>query len=178
MTENSVVSYRPVRGFPGYRVGDDGSIWGCRRSGSGFGTFGQWRKIKPLVASRTGHCSVGLCRNSRVERRSVHRLVLEAFVGACPEGMQCCHNDGDARNNRVENLRWDTHLANQQDKKKHGTNLAGTRNPNAKLDEDRVRRIKSLLKLGWNYREIGEHVGIDKTVVGKIKRGVAWSHIQ
>lgn len=25
----STVTYRPINGFPGYRVGDDGSVWSC-----------------------------------------------------------------------------------------------------------------------------------------------------
>ena len=38
----------------------------------------------------------------------VHRLVLEAFVGNCPEGMECDHIDRNRSNNRIENLRWIT----------------------------------------------------------------------
>jgi HNH endonuclease/NUMOD4 motif len=51
----------------------------------------------------------------------MHRLVLEAFVGPCPRGMQCCHKDGNRANNKLENLRWDTQKKNEQDKKCHGT---------------------------------------------------------
>jgi hypothetical protein len=55
----------------------------------------------------------------------VHRLMLETFVGPCPDGMEACHHDDDRRNNRLANLRWDTRRANQQDKLRNG------RNPNA-----------------------------------------------
>ncbi|AXF51648.1 HNH endonuclease [Mycobacterium phage Constella] len=50
----------------------------------------------------------------------VHRLVLEAFVGPPPEGMVACHNNGDALDNRVENLRWDTQAENNRDIVRHG----------------------------------------------------------
>lgn len=53
--------------------------------------------------------------------RYVHRLVLEAFVGPCPPGMETCHNNGDRFDNRLENLRWDTPSNNGRDKAKHGT---------------------------------------------------------
>lgn len=53
--------------------------------------------------------------------RLVHRLVLEAFVGPCPEGMEGCHGDGDPTNNSLGNLRWDTATSNQLDKVRHGT---------------------------------------------------------
>jgi hypothetical protein len=50
----------------------------------------------------------------------VHRVVLETFVGPCPDGMECCHNDDVKTNNRLDNLRWDTHDANVADKVKNG----------------------------------------------------------
>lgn len=51
----------------------------------------------------------------------VHPLVAKAFFGTAPAGMECCHNDGDPTNNRIENLRWDTHSENNRDKRRHGT---------------------------------------------------------
>jgi hypothetical protein len=60
-------------------------------------------------------------RRDRLTSARVHRLVLEAFVGPCPEGMVGCHNDGDPLNNRLDNLRWDTPSNNERDKWVHGT---------------------------------------------------------
>ena len=52
----------------------------------------------------------------------VHRLVLEAFVGPCPEGQEARHLDGDRLNNALENLAWGTRSENAQDRTVHGTN--------------------------------------------------------
>lgn len=49
-------------------------------------------------------------------------LVLEAFVSPRPDGLHCCHNDGDYHNNILNNLRWDTSYSNMQDKIEHGNN--------------------------------------------------------
>lgn len=38
----------------------------------------------------------------------VATLVLETFVGPCPEGMKAIHINGDAEDNRLENLKWGT----------------------------------------------------------------------
>ena len=50
----------------------------------------------------------------------VHRLILLTFHGEQPDGMEACHNDGDRRNNRADNRRWDTHSNNNRDIHKHG----------------------------------------------------------
>jgi hypothetical protein len=66
-----------------------------------------------------GRCRVRLRKDGSVKMHSVHRLVLEAFVGPCPDGMEGCH--GNFRNNALSNLRWDTKSANQFDSVRHGT---------------------------------------------------------
>jgi hypothetical protein len=50
----------------------------------------------------------------------VHRLVLLAFVGPCPKGMEACHWDDNPGNNHLSNLRWDTSLANKRDMARNG----------------------------------------------------------
>lgn len=79
---------------------------------------------KPLktYVTKTGRIRVGLYVGGTRKQVYVHRLVAEAFIGPCPQGMECCHNDGNPKNNHVENLRWDTKSSNQRDKEKHGTN--------------------------------------------------------
>jgi hypothetical protein len=62
----------------------------------------------------------------------VHVLVLEAFVGPRPPGMQCCHNNGIPDDNRLINLRWDTPKNNVHDRRFHGTYQYGEKNPNYK----------------------------------------------
>lgn len=76
-----------------------------------------------IVAPSEGFTDRRGYRLASVRGRNVlaHRLVLEAFVGPCPEGMQACHNDGDRMNTRVGNLRWDTPKANSADRWRHGT---------------------------------------------------------
>ena len=70
-----------------------------------------------------GHRFVTLTINAKMEYRLVHRLVLEAFVGPCPTGMESCHfPDRNPANNKLDNLRWATHAENENDKIVHGTN--------------------------------------------------------
>lgn len=83
---------------------------------------GKFLKFQPQFVNDRIEClHVKLSSCGSVITKKVHRLVLEAFVGNCPEGYESCHNDGDASNNKVENLRWDTHEHNMMDKRHHGT---------------------------------------------------------
>ncbi|WP_354002522.1 NUMOD4 motif-containing HNH endonuclease [Agromyces larvae] len=109
--------WRAIPSAPDYEVSNLGAV---RRLTPGPGAvvgaiLRPWKK-------NTGHLIVGLQVDGRPRRLGVHRLVLEAFVGPCPEGMEGCHNDGDPTNNRVGNLRWDTSSANSRDMVRHGRN--------------------------------------------------------
>lgn len=62
-----------------------------------------------------GRHRIKLSGEGRSERRHVHRVVLEAFVGPCPDGFESCHWNDDPGDNRLINLRWDTKTANSLD---------------------------------------------------------------
>jgi hypothetical protein len=51
----------------------------------------------------------------RIERCYVHDLVLLAFVGPKPEGLEVCHGNDVKADNRLQNLRYDTRSANAQE---------------------------------------------------------------
>ena len=100
--------WRDIDGHEGlYQVSNTGKVKSLRSG-----------KILKTYSDKWGYRRVHLGRRERGLR--VHRLVLEAFVGPCPPGMECCHNDGNNTNNRAENLRWDTKKSNRQDRIKHG----------------------------------------------------------
>ena len=68
-----------------------------------------------------GYKFLALHDGKRSKSHRVHRLVLEAFIGPCPKGMECRHLDGNGSNNRLENLKWGTIEENWEDKRRHGT---------------------------------------------------------
>jgi hypothetical protein len=91
------------------------------------GQFYEGRLLKPHNSK--GYKIVRLGYEKQKITVGVHRLVLMAFVGDCPEGMECCHNNGISDDNRIENLRWDTHKNNNKDRKRHGTYKTGKEHP-------------------------------------------------
>jgi len=172
------VTFKDIEGYPGYCVGDDGSIWSRRRPGPTTDLDSAWRRLKPATQrNRAGHKYVSFRLNGRLASRFVHRLVLEAFVGSAPEGMECCHNNGDPSDNRLENLRWDTRLANRADAITHGTQVRGSRQGRSKLTEELVREIVRLHQIGCLGTEIAVRIGVSKSSVNLILVGKTWRHV-
>jgi hypothetical protein len=108
---------REIPRFPGYFAGTDGSIWTSKMKG-GNREPGRRGPLKPLrIALARGYCQVAFCVDGKTVVEQVHQIILETFVGPKPDGMESCHYpDPDRTNNRIENLRWDTHAENAKDK--------------------------------------------------------------
>lgn len=175
------IEYKPVTGFPGYRVGSDGSVWTA------------WtRHVKPMVVvfivdrwkrlktrgDHHGKCRVGLYREGRSHSTFVHRLVLYEFVGECPIGMVACHNDGDGTNNAVSNLRWDTPAGNEADKVAHGTKTEGEKVGTSVLTEDNVRSMRRLRDEGESIRSLARKFGVHQKTAQSVIHNRTWKHLK
>ncbi|MCG7596363.1 NUMOD4 motif-containing HNH endonuclease [Mycobacterium sp. PSTR-4-N] len=116
--------WAPIAGFVGsYEVSTIGRVRSLDRvirDSAGRNCFRKGRVLKPSRAGAPGkdYPSVALGKGNH---RTIHRLVLETFVGPCPDGTEACHNNGDRFDNRLDNLRWDTPSNNNRDKRSHGT---------------------------------------------------------
>src|SRR5215471_1608313 len=101
------VEYRLLQDHPGYSVGSDGSVWSCLRHG---GRGPGWFRLRQSTSKGYRHVVLNNCHPRRCV--FVHRLILEAFVGPCPKGMEARHLNGDRQDNRLVNLAWGTRLEN------------------------------------------------------------------
>lgn len=116
----------PVVEYEGcYEVSDQGrvrSLGRMVRNSRG----GGMRRISSRILAQAydGHkrSQVCLSKDGKAKVRLVHQLVLEAFCGPRPLGMECCHWNDDPSDNRLDNLRWDTHSANNLDAVRNGRN--------------------------------------------------------
>ena len=108
--------WRKVPGWPGYKI----SSHGRARSVPRVLADGRWHggSLLQPAPDGDGYLQVTLSDGPRTRRAGVHTLVLEAFTGPRPDGMEGCHGNGDHQDNWLSNLRWDTHLENERDKKK------------------------------------------------------------
>lgn len=172
------VEYREIVGFPGYRVGSDGSVWSCKERGP-LGTLGdKWRRLKEKPYGQRGqYLRVQLSRENRLYYWSVHVLVLTVFVGPRPEGMQGCHRDGNPHNNALSNLRWGTRSENECDKVAHGTSNRGSRQGSAKLKEADIPEIRRLLSEGVSQTEVARRFNVGRGAISQISINRTWSHV-
>lgn len=150
--------WRPVPGHDGYLASDQGRVyslsrWIHRSRGIPF-----WKKGRLLKQSLgPPHCpylNVG-------SRRSVHRLVLLAFVGVPPKGWWCDHLNGDKTDNRLCNLEWVTAAENN-------------RRARAKLTKDDVRMIRRSTKKGT---ELAALLGVSTSHISGIRHNRKWRDV-
>lgn len=98
----------------------------------------------------------------------IGRLVLLAFAGPPPDGMEMCHNDGDSFNDRFDNLRWDTHAANVRDVSRHGRRC-GT---GPKLDWEEVYAIRTQFASGeHSRRELAREFKVSRPLIYQVLTG-------
>jgi hypothetical protein len=178
--EHPIETWRDVPDFPGYQVSDIGHVRSCRLPGpnrrGGAIAKGCWRML--TLGNKREYSSVQIkSENGKNCNRSVHRLVLEAFVGPRPEGMECRHLDGDPSNNRLGNLQWGTPKENRQDMRVHQTTNRGERNGNARLCATQVREVYRRWRNGETPAKIARSLKISSGAIEGIVRHKTWRHI-
>ena len=103
--------WKPIPGHPGYEVSNLGKVRSYCAKGRGKRLLDVPHILKPAI-SKNGYHGVGLGEG---QFKRVHYLVLLAFVGPRPEGLNALHNDDDKSNNRLDNLRYGTQQDNMDD---------------------------------------------------------------
>jgi hypothetical protein len=172
-----IEQWKDIPGFEGqYRVSTLGRIssYGRRvQSRSGTRVFAG-RILTPIKTDR-GYMMVNLSVNRQRKQMPVHRAVLLAWCGIPDAGMQACHNNGVADDNRLENLRWDTPKNNIADRETHGTKLIGERNPLARLTEEMVRYIRASDR---PLKDVANELGVPYSTAKKAKYRKTWAHVR
>jgi hypothetical protein len=184
--------WKAVIGFEGwYEVSTQGRVRSLERTveqGAPYMASGkkllrlQGTILKPYNASRYGHKNVRLYMRKEGKRgfkdSGVHRLVLEAFVGPPPEGMECRHLNGNASDNRLDNLAWGTHQQNMDDREGHCRHQKGSMTERAKLTEADIPYIRSRKSKEWGaMSRVAREFGVDAATIRDIWIGKTWKHV-
>lgn len=158
---NSITSeaWMDIPGFPRCQASDLGNIRDFWVAVYGYGgpilePSDEPRPVLPTLSSRGYHCVQLRDEEGKWRGRQVHRLVLEAFAGPCPEGHVGCHRDDVRTHNGLSNLYWGTPTQNALDKSNNGKHWA------SKMTPEQVAEAMSLRKQGWSFVAIGKRYGV------------------
>lgn len=105
-----------------------------------------------------------------------HRFSYENFIGPIPDGMFVCHKHESLGRHNVnpEHLFLGDHADNMRDAAKKGRTLVGSRNPQAKLNDEAAIAI---LESSSTLEDLAANHRISVTSASKIVRGHGWRHL-
>lgn len=116
--------WRSIPGYVGsYEVSDMGRVRSLdRRVLNRYGTSSLvcGRALRTYTTSQ-GYLRINLALGNQKRNFFVHALVLAAFVGPRPDGLQIRHLDGNPLNNTLQNLAYGSASENTRDAVRHGT---------------------------------------------------------
>jgi hypothetical protein len=171
--------WRAIPGWEGfYEVSDQGRVRSLDRWVNC--SHGVKRHRGRVLSPRKhpgGYTAVQLSREGVTTQWLVHRLVMLAFEGPCPEGLEVAHQDGIKTDNRLSRLRYDTPRGNNADKIEHGTHREGERMHHAKLTPDNVREVMANSPSTEAARALAEKFDYDSGNIWKIWRGETWRSV-
>lgn len=156
------VEWRVIPSFDTHEVSDTGRVrWRLpddRPSRPG-------RRVSEISVYQkdSGYMVVSLCADGIRRTFRVQRLVMEAFVGRCREGIEVNHKDSDRTNNRLGNLEYTTRLENERHKLRKG------RGQFRLCDRD-VEEIRELAPHVF-HRELAQAYSVTRRHVAAIAQG-------
>lgn len=158
--------WRPVVGFDRYEVSNMGRV----RS-----LFTRAPRMMVGRVTKWGYREITL---TYAPKKTVHKLigalVLRAFVGPRPTGLEVAHDNGKASDDRLSNLAYKTKIQNAADRERHGKTVRGAQNGGAILTVSEVRRIR---KMPGECSAIAPLFGVSRSAIHSIKTRKSWTNI-
>lgn len=149
--------WKDIPGYEGrYRVSDLGRVFSHITN----------RILKPATGAKNKYLRVMLgAGNSQY----IHSLVLLAFVGPCPDGMEARHLNDNKLDCRLANLEYGTRGQNNIDRKYNTKAIRFT------LEE--IQQIKGFLELGYTGTFLAKWFNASHSQIYAIKNGKIHSDV-
>ena len=138
-----------IKDFNGYKISPEGIVY------SDISNMELKHSLRP-----NGYLFVTLYKDKIPYRKTIHRLVAEAYIPNPENKPQVNHKDGDKKNNKVENLEWVTQSENELHKY-HVLNVNGS-------FLGRKHAVKSKLKMSqWqqSHKRLGKDNPMSKPIL-------------
>lgn len=164
--------WKSIKGFENYEVSNLGNI-----KNTNFKRTGKEQLIKPTKNS-SGYLLLSLFKDSKRNRFTVHRLVIDAFVLNIDNKKCVNHINGIKTDNRLENLEWNTHSENTLNAFKIGLmkNRFGESQHLSKLTEKQVLEIREN-KECLSYRKMAKKYNVSVFTIQAVVKRITWKHI-
>jgi len=159
-----MTEWKIIEGYNDYEVSDDGQVRSFKH--------GKTRILKQS-SDRDGYQKISLCKDGESKTCRVHRLVIETFIGLCPEGKECNHIDGNKSNQSVENLEWITSSENQLHALKTGLKIDSC--GNGTISKKPVNQFTKKGRFITGYKsqyEAARKTGVRRSDISKCCRGI------
>lgn len=155
-------TWKYVVGFEGlYLVSDQGRVKSLRSG-----------KILKPSKHLGGYIQAHLYKNGKRTASTIHKLVLEAFIGPRPAGQEARHVNGIRKDCRLVNLAYTT----RDEKAALGAFLKTGAPASAKLTENDVRSIRA--RKGEKCKILAAEFGCTVGNISSILRGKSWGHVK
>lgn len=132
-----------------------------------------WKEIKCLKNTESGYKQVSL--HGKTVR--VNRLVAFNFLKNPFGNPIVCHKDGDKDNNESRNLYWGTHKTNGEDKVRHGNSRKGIKNHHSKLDDLKVKEIRTLRNT-VSLKKLSRMFNVSTKCILLVCQRKTWRHVK
>lgn len=131
------------------------------------------------TASKAGR-GYGQIKIPKTRRQEyAHRLAYRIYHGEIPDDKEVCHKCDNPACVNPDHLFLGSRKENAEDMAAKMRSLYGSRNPNSKLSDASVRKIRVLLAEGkMSQEKIARLFGTSQMNVSRIKRGIYWKHIE
>ena len=164
--------WKPIRGYENiYEISNHGHI---KRV--------ETQRVLKTQKQTSGYLNICLCSSGKPKRFLIHRLVYEAFVSPIPAEKETNHKNGEKQDNQIHNLELVTHKQNCRHRYdvlgiQNVPHLKGSTNPQAKLIERDIPKIKGLHAIGIPLSKIAKTFKVSRGLISQIIHGRIWQHV-
>lgn len=170
--------YKIHQKYPGYRFGDDGSIWSCKKPGPGTDLSDTWKLLCGKLTDDYYLTYQLTDSNGEIHNIRGNRIILEVFEPTDDTSLWALHKNNIRYDNRYSNLYLGTPLQNSHDMVTRGNALHGERCHSSILTDEKV------IEMRLRYRQerismeqLGAIYGVSKPTVSEIINRKTWKHI-